>query len=140
MPNQRKNAKVKNAKQVQVYDIIFKSTLEGYVYWRLKNLGISVRYESKQDRIIILKPFEYQGEKIRQATYMPDFTGDKFIIECKGHKTDAWKIREKLIKRRLSKDYAHMTFFMISSQIGFEEILPNILKLYSDEPANSECA
>ena len=121
----KENKKVKNAKRELYDNIWFRSRLEVYVYKRLKSLNVNFEYE--KHRYTIIYPFEYQEEKVRAMTYKPDFVGETFIIEVKGHKTDAWLVREKLVKRRLSKDYPHMKFYQISSQKQFESIADEIL-------------
>lgn len=121
---QKANKKVRNAKPIIVDGIQFKSTLEGYVYYRLKQLGIDVEYEN--NRFIILEAFKFQGETIRQMTYRPDFVTNNFIIECKGHKTDAWNVRVKLIKKMLSEQYPTKKYYTVSSMSQFEEIVEEL--------------
>lgn len=118
------NKKVKNATITVVDGIKFLSKLEAYVYVQLKTHNIEFKYAT--DRFTIMYPFEYQNEKVRAMTYKPDFTGDTFVIECKGHPTDAWKVREKLIKRRLSKNYPNLHFYKVGSQKDFNNIIEDL--------------
>lgn len=81
------NKKVRNATPL-IYDgINFKSKLEVYCYQKLKEHNIEASYEGQ--KFVLLDSFEFNGEKIRQMTYTPDFINDRFIIECKGKANDA---------------------------------------------------
>ena len=118
------NKKVKNATPTIVGGIQFLSKLEAYTYEQLLENNIPCEYAKV--RYEIIKPFVYDNEKVRAMTYKPDFTGDNFVIECKGHCTDAWKVRVKLIKRRFSKDYKHLKFYIVSSKKLVDEMIKEI--------------
>lgn len=122
----KENKKVRNAKKVFYDNIWFDSSLEAYVYWRLVSLGIDFEYGIT--KYVLIYPFEYQDEKVRQMTYKPDFVGKTFVIETKGWRTDAWSVREKLIKRRLKKDYPQLKYYIVTSMEKFEEIVDDLIK------------
>ena len=88
-----------------VYDgIKFKSKLETYTYKKLKEANIKAEYEAQHFEL--LPKFEYNGEKIRAMTYLPDFIGDNFIIECKGYANDVFPLKKKLFRRWMeTQDY-----------------------------------
>lgn len=129
-PKITENKKVKNAKKVFYDNIWFDSGLEAYVYSRLVELKINFTYATQ--RYEIIHPFVYQGEKVRAMTYKPDFVGRSFMIEVKGWKTDAWRVREKLVKRRLSKDYPELKYYTISSKDAFDSIINEIIDREND--------
>lgn len=104
--SRNKNVKVRNATPTVIDGIKFRSKLEGSMYLALKENNISFMYE--QERFILIPKFEYQGEKVRAMTYLPDFVGENFIIECKGNITDSFPLRWKIFKYTLmlqNKDY-----------------------------------
>lgn len=87
LKKKKHQGKVKNATP-NVYDgIKFRSKLETYTYKKLKEAKIKANYEPTHFELI--PKFEYQGEKVRAMTYLPDFVGKDFIIECKGLMGDA---------------------------------------------------
>ena len=88
--------KVRNAQPNEYDGIKFRSKLETYTYKALKNAGIDAKYEA--EHFLLIPKFEYNGEKIRPMTYLPDFVGNGFIIECKGMITDSFPLRFKIFK------------------------------------------
>lgn len=109
----KKTGKI-NSRKVIVDGIQFASKLESYMYKALKDAGIKAEYEPTSFELIPsfhfpLKSYERQsngkgdminrGEKsVRGITYKPDFMGDGFVIECKGHANESFPIRWKLFK------------------------------------------
>ena len=118
------NKKVKNATKVEIDGITFRSKLEAYTYKKLKEAGISIEYE--KHRYTILAPFVYNNEKIRAMTYLPDFVVDGFIIECKGYPTDAWRVREKLIKYYFSTNEPDTIFYVVSTQKNVDALIDTL--------------
>lgn len=108
MKRVKKENKVRNATPL-IYDgIQFRSKLEAFTYKALKDADISAEYEPTH--YILVPKFEYNGEKVRPMTYLPDFVNEErqFIIECKGILGDAFPLRWKLFKytlRLLGKKY-----------------------------------
>ena len=122
------NRRVKNATPL-VYDgIRFRSKLEVYCYRRLKECNIEAEYESKT---FILQPkFTFITDKIRPITYTPDFVGDTFIIECKGVKTDAFKLKWKMFLYLLfTTNITRYKLYMPKNQKEVEITLNNILNV-----------
>ena len=104
-----------NASKVRYDGILFASKLEVYCYKRLKEEGLFNKYEEEKFTIIdgttcTLECYERtangkgdliergRGKKILGISYKPDFTGDDYIIECKGRANDTFPIRWKLFK------------------------------------------
>ena len=103
------------AKKVEYDGIKFQSGLEKYMYIALRKAKIKCRYEVESYELISGFMFnnnsyerqangkggyiERGNKKIRGITYTPDFTGEGFIIECKGRANESFPIRWKLFKR-----------------------------------------
>lgn len=127
------NKKVKNA-QSNIYNgIKFRSKLETYTYKKLEEAKIYNEYE--QNRFELIPAFTFLGKKIRAMTYLPDFVGKTFIIECKGFPNDAWPLREKLFKYKLYLTNDQRQFFIVHSQKEVDECIKQIkeLKLVTNE-------
>lgn len=115
----RKKGKVKNATPNEYDGIKFRSKLETYTYKKLKEANIYSEYE--QHRYELLPAFTFQGNKVRAITYLPDFVGDNFIIECKGFPNEAWPLREKLFKYYL-KD-TNYKFYVVHTQKEVDKLI-----------------
>ena len=126
------NKKIKNA-QPNIYDNIkFRSKLETYTYKKLKEAQINAEYE--QHRFELLPAFTFLGKKIRPITYLPDFVGNNFIIECKGFGNDTWPIREKLFKYKLFITNDTRQFYIVKNQ---KEVDNCINQIKNDYESNS---
>ena len=106
--------RVKNATPNIVDGIKFRSKLESYTYKKLKEANIYADYE--QHRYELLPAFEFSGKKIRAITYLPDFVGHDFIIECKGFPNEAWPLREKLFKYYMNRFLPNHRFYLVHTQ------------------------
>lgn len=118
----RKKGKVKNATPNEYDGIKFRSKLETYTYKKLKEANIYSEYE--QHRYELLPAFTFQGNKVRAITYLPDFVGDNFIIECKGFPNEAWPLREKLFKYYL-KD-TNYKFYVVHTQKEVDKLISEL--------------
>ena len=126
MKNIKKNkqGKVKNA-QPNIYNgIKFRSKLETYTYKKLKEARIFAEYEPTHFELI--PKFEYQGEKVRAMTYLPDFVGKDFIIECKGLIGDAFPLRWKIFKYTLMKQNSHYKLYLVRNQKQVDELIKKL--------------
>lgn len=118
--------KVRNATP-NIYDgIKFRSKLETYTYKKLKEAGIDAEYESTHFELI--PKFEYNGEKIRAMTYLPDFVGKNFIIECKGLVTDSFPLRWKIFKYYLKQENKDYKLFLVRNQKQVDEMVNELSK------------
>lgn len=124
------NKKVKNATKVEINGIKFRSKLEAYLYKKLKEANIPADYELH--RYELLPSFEYNGKKIRAITYLPDFVGNGFIIECKGFRTDTWPLREKLFKYYLTKNNLNIKFYVVRNQKEVDKLVTELRKNYAE--------
>ena len=120
------NKKVKNATKVELDGICFRSKLEAYTYSKLKEANIKADYENK--RYTLLPKFEFHGKKIRAITYLPDFIGKEFVIECKGYRTDTWPLREKLFNYYLYNFEPNMSFYIVHNQKEVDELIKKLKK------------
>ncbi len=108
------NKKVKNATKIEVDGILFRSKLEAYTYKKLKQANIDAEYE--MHRYTLLPAFTFHGNKVRAITYLPDFVGKDFIIECKGFPNDAFPLKEKLFKRLLVDISPNCMYYVVHTQ------------------------
>ena len=122
----KKEGKVKNA-QPNVYDgVRFRSKLETYTYKKLKEANIKAEYEPIHFELI--PKFEYQGEKVRAMTYLPDFVGKDFIIECKGLIGDSFPLRWKIFKYTLMKQNSKYKLYLVRNQKQVDELISKLKK------------
>lgn len=118
-------SKVKNATAVDAYGIHFRSKLELYTYEAFMKAGIPVKYEPKH--FTLLPKFEHLGEKIRPITYLPDFMGRGFVVECKGLITDSFPLRYKLFKYYLHKHRSKMKCYLVRNHKQVDEMITELL-------------
>ena len=127
-PIKRKKStgKVKNATPTEYLGIQFKSRLEMYCYKQLVDNKIKAKYE---DVTYILMPgFKFLNKSFRPITYTPDFIGKDFIIECKGYKTEVFKIKWKLFLYYLiNNPKLRYDLYMPRNQREVNEVITEIL-------------
>ena len=116
--------RVRNATKVTKYGINFRSKLECYTYEAFMEAGIPVKYEPKHFEL--LPRFEYLGEKIRPITYLPDFIGKNFIVECKGLMGDSFPLRYKLFKYYLKRHRSKKRCYLVRNHKQVDEMIKNI--------------
>ena len=122
----KSQGKVRNVTP-NIYDgIKFRSKLETYTYKKLKEAGIDAEYESTHFELI--PKFEYNGEKVRAMTYLPDFVGKNFIIECKGLVTDSFPLRWKIFKYYLKQENKDYKLFLVRNQKQVDEMVNELSK------------
>lgn len=126
------NKKIKNATQLIVDDIKFKSKLEAYTYKKLKEANIDVQYEPCKYEL--LSTFTFNNKKIRPITYTPDFIGKHFIIECKGYPNDAFPLKLKLFYYYLYINNININYYIVHNQ----KEVDNLIKLLKDENTRSQ--
>lgn len=120
----KKQGKVRNATP-NIYDgIKFRSKLETYTYIKLKEAKIPAQYESIHFELI--PKFEYNGEKVRAMTYLPDFVGKDFIIECKGLMGDSFPLRWKIFKYTLMKSKAKYKLYLVRNQKQVDQMISKL--------------
>ena len=116
--------RVRNATKVSKYGINFRSKLECYTYEAFMNAGIPVQYEPKH--FTLLPKFEYLNEKIRPITYLPDFIGKDFIVECKGLMGDSFQLRYKLFKYYFKKHRSKKRCYLVRNHKQVDEMIKDI--------------
>lgn len=129
MKNQRKKkeGKIRNATPNELDGIKFRSKLETYTYKKLKEANINAEYE--KHKYELLPAFIFHGEKVRAITYLPDFVGDNFIIECKGFPNDSFPIKAKLFKHLLVDILPNHMYYIVHNQ----KEVDNLIKILSNE-------
>ena len=142
MLRRKKRGPVRAKKKI-VDGIEFKSGLEAYMYTALKEAGIQAKYEGVSYQLIPSFDFnnlsyerqsngkgEYKnrsGKKIRSINYTPDFTGNNFIIECKGRANESFPIRWKLFKKYVNERLHSVTLYKPQNQKECDETVSLIL-------------
>ena len=127
----KQGGRVKNATSVDKYGIHFRSKLELYTYEAFMKAGIPVKYEPKH--FTLLPKFEYLGEKIRPITYLPDFIGKGFVVECKGLIGDSFPLRYKLFKYYLKRQRSNMTCYLVRNHKQVDEMIQELLSQKQNE-------
>ena len=122
----KSKGRVKNATAVDAYGLHFRSKLELYTYEAFMKAGIPVKYEPKH--FTLLPKFVYLGEKIRPITYLPDFVGRGFVVECKGLMGDSFPLRFKLFKYYLKKHRSKMKCYLVRNHKQVDEMIEDIIK------------
>ena len=121
----KSKGKVKNATAVDAYGIHFRSKLELYTYEAFMKAGIPVKYEPKH--FTLLPKFTYLGENIRAITYLPDFIGQGFVVECKGLMGDSFPLRYKLFKYYLKRHHSKMRCYLVRNHKQVDEMIQELL-------------
>lgn len=119
------NKKVKNARKKTFDGIDFDSNLEVYTYQMLKKHNIKADYEPI--KFVLVDKFKYQNESIRQMTYTPDFVGNNFVIECKGHMNDAFPLKWKLFKKHLHDNNILYDLYLPRNKKQIDEVIKKLL-------------
>lgn len=123
--SQKSKGRVRNATKVDKYGLHFRSKLECYTYEAFMNAGIPVEYEPKH--FTLLPKFEYNQEKIRAMTYLPDFIGEGFVVECKGLIGDSFPLRWKLFKYYLKQNRSKMKCYLVRNHKQVDEMIQELL-------------
>lgn len=126
------NKKIKNATEVSLLGINFRSQLESRIYKTLREEGFFPQYEKVTFTLAPkLKPtisfFKRIGKKfkldmaaLRPITYTPDFTfnynGTFIIIEAKGFENDVYPVKRNLFRRHLEKNLKNAMFFEVRTK------------------------
>lgn len=124
------NKKIKNATPIEADGIKFRSKLELYTYKKLKEANIVTEYE--QHKYELLPAFVFHGKKIRAMTYLPDFVGKGFIIECKGFANDAFPLRKKLFEFWLSVHEPETQYHVVRTQKEVDQLVENLKSLNNE--------
>ena len=124
------NKKIKNATPIEADGIKFRSKLELYTYKKLKEANIVTEYE--QHKYELLPAFVFHGKKIRAMTYVPDFVGKGFIIECKGFANDAFPLRKKLFEFWLSVHEPETQYHVVRTQKEVDQLVETLKSLNNE--------
>jgi hypothetical protein len=140
------------SKKIVFNGITFRSRLESYMYEALLNADIESEYEVRSYELLSgfecrLDCYERQangkgefknrgGKSVRGMKYTPDFTGEGFIIECKGRANDAFPIRWKIFKKYVNYNLPGVKLYKPQNQKECDETVKLILgnrKILLDE-------
>ena len=132
----KNEGRVRNATSVDKYGIHFRSKLECYTYEAFMNAGIPVKYEPKH--FTLLPKFTYLGENIRAITYLPDFVGSGFVVECKGLMGDSFPLRFKLFKYYLKRHHSMMRCYLVRNHKQVDEMIQELKSQRQNGKENKE--
>lgn len=59
-------------------------------------------------------------------TYLPDFVGKDFIIECKGLMGDSFPLRWKIFKYTLMKQNSNYKLYLVRNQKQVDELIERL--------------
>jgi hypothetical protein len=93
--------------------IVFASRAEKNRYLELKLLEKAgeIKEIELQPIYILLDAYNYRGEKVRAITYRADFryfeikTNRRIVEDCKGYKTEVYKLKKKLLLAKYDIDF-----------------------------------
>ena len=132
----KSKGRVKNATAVDAYGVHFRSKLELYTYEAFMKAGIPVKYEPKH--FTLLPKFTYLGENIRAITYLPDFVGSGFVVECKGLMGDSFPLRFKLFKYYLKRHHSKMRCYLVRNHKQVDEMIQELKSQRQNGKENKE--
>lgn len=97
-----------HARKTVVDGITFDSKREAKRYGELKLLerAGAIRDLKRQVRYELIPAFDCDGKHYRPTTYIADFvytdvnTGKEVVEDCKGYRTDVYRLKAKLLARR----------------------------------------
>lgn len=148
-----KNKKVRNAREIVVDGIKFKSNLEGLCYEMLVNNGFEPEYENKKfvlfdgfkvnDNIKLFMPkrqrcrarelMEEHKRKILPITYTPDFylnvNGINVFVETKGNPNDAYPLKKKMFFYALNDNEEQTIFFEPHNEVQIKQMVEMLHEL-----------
>ena len=145
MPRRRKKARnPRGGTRVMLDGMEFRSKLELYCYRALKKEKLFDKYE--QESWVLLEPttiqnrcyerqsngkgeFKLRSSAVREITYTPDFSGKDFIIEVKGKANEAFPLRYKMFKSKLSESGDTRNLYKPQSQKDIDEMIQIIKSL-----------
>ena len=133
MRKQRKKkseGRIKNATPNIFDGIKFRSKLETYTYKKLKEANIFAEYE--QYRYELLPAFIFHGKKVRAMTYLPDFVGKSFVIECKGFANESFPLRKKLFEFWLSVHEPETQYHVVRTQKEVDQLIETLKSLNNE--------
>ena len=130
--------KIRNATPVGRY----RSKLERYCAEQLELNKVPYEYENW--KVILVPAFRYTGVSLERIgknfkqqregqaaiTYTPDFVGEGWIIECKGHFTPLARLKWKLFKKYLIEDdYIKFELYMPTNQREVRQVIEEVKNL-----------
>ena len=91
------NARVKNAKKIQIGDVKFDSKLEGYAYQIFQGMGFTFEH---QFPFVLQEKCRFHGEAVREIKWITDFCfpEHKIVVDTKGYPTEIAKLKIKMFK------------------------------------------
>lgn len=143
------NKKIANATKTTVNGVAYRSKLEAFTANILNREGI--KYEYEKNKFILQDKFTFPNESIEEfkkkkvgkqfaainnniqhISYTPDFVDEKFrwIIECKGMKTDAFTLKWKMFKKYIKDNDLKIDLYLPKNQTQVLDVINKIKNKY----------
>lgn len=125
------NKKIMNATPTTIDGIRFRSKIESYAYHLFKNAGLLFEYENK--RFTLNESYIHEGKKIKHITWKPDFVFEdrKLIVDTKGFKTEAFKMKLKMFQLKYpeytvllpsTKEHIHLLLLYFDNKLKLDDL------------------
>lgn len=107
---------IRNTRRKEVGGVVFRSTLEATAYQILQSwaaAGVITDLEL-QPKFLLQSKFRHEGKTVRAMTYKADFrfldhrqtiSCIPTVVEAKGHRTEAYKMRRKLFLAKYREEF-----------------------------------
>lgn len=115
------NQKIKNATEIIIDGVKYRSKLEGSVAKYLKEHNIPFEYE--KHRLELIPTMRYNEQTLKAVHYTPDFICNNFIIEVKGFPNDSWSLKKKVIIQLIIEGKLPYNFREIHSIRELKEVI-----------------
>ena len=122
------NKKIKNATKVELGNgLVAASRLEGYLYNRLQQLKIPFDF---QYEVVLQEGFrDNEGVKIRPIAIIVDFhlPGYKILADTKGFQLADNKLKVKMLKLKMVKEYPGYRFVLLCNKKKVDEFVLELI-------------
>lgn len=115
-----KNRKIMNATKVSSGGVTFDSKLEKAMYDELTSLNIEFCFKPK---FVIMPGFYYQGKKVREITWTPDFFFERLnlVLDTKGFPDSKFPLKLKLFKRYCTDCGVDYSIWVVKDKRGIRD-------------------
>ena len=133
MYNRKSNTKKRKSNFGAIKTGLYKSKLEAKCAELLQAADIEFEYETK--KIVLQEKFKYfnswerSGKRfynktgVAAITYTPDFVGDGWIIETKGHKTSTFNLKWKMFKKWMIENEPTVDIYLPTNHSELRQVI-----------------
>ena len=137
----KSNQKIRNATPTVYNGVKYRSRLEVFTAKALDDAKLVNEYEKNKfllaDKFVFspvsfetytkkgIKTFGIARENVQHITYTPDFVDPNFkwLIECKGYRTDSFDIKWKMFKKYLTDNDIKMDLYLPENQNQVKQVI-----------------